>query len=188
MYNVRACEWYVSTMVYSLDILFWLEIDLYLCVCVFSCMVVHSIHTLNYFFLLPPPPPFSTTITTPPPPPTPPPPALSQELSQTWLHQDKEYLSSDSLTFATDGGETTTTTIITNTSSETGHDGDDDDDHTDSNAAAAAAEGIVGEETGDGTGYNFWRLDHRLALHLMMNVFDNNEEFKFKCEVNSISV
>ncbi|KAL8608017.1 hypothetical protein ACOMHN_023833 [Nucella lapillus] len=27
---------------------------------------------------------------------------------------------------------------------------------------------------------DFTRLDHRLALHLMMTVFDNNEEFKFK--------
>lgn len=32
--------------------------------------------------------------------------------------------------------------------------------------------------------YDFDRLDHRLALYLMMSVFDNNEKFCFKNKVS----
>lgn len=34
------------------------------------------------------------------------------------------------------------------------------------------------------TGYDFKHIDHRMALYLMMSVFDNSEEFKFKVEVS----
>lgn len=35
----------------------------------------------------------------------------------------------------------------------------------------------------DSEEYDFDRLDHRITLYLMMNKFDNNEEFRFKVKV-----
>lgn len=54
----------------------------------------------------------------------------------------------------------------------------DDSDKVDGGAGAETGE--VRSDASGGSEYDFDRLDHRLALHLMMAVFDNSEEFSFK--------
>ncbi|XP_076437348.1 uncharacterized protein LOC143276620 isoform X2 [Babylonia areolata] len=67
---------------------------------------------------------------------------------------------------------TTATTLLSDDSAVT----DTRDDDTDGTTLMRVANDN-GEES-----YDLRHLDHRLALHLMMSVFDNSEEFKFKVE------
>ena len=41
---------------------------------------------------------------------------------------------------------------------------------------------------GDSDGYDFRHMDHRMTLYLMMSIFDNDDEFRFKVKVSSTAM